>query len=122
MMDIIQVDELLNKFKELKSKLSKIIVDKDLSLDQRWKYYEKAGSLLPVDSYYFNPKAKGLNWNTMSLYDDFYCEKFSTMTGVEFVDLCIDINTQRKEVEKIDILEVKEYWLNSGCYAFINNW
>lgn len=60
-------DKFLPQFKEW-------CKDKSIPVDERWELFLKSG-LGKEDGRYHRPN--GLNWNKLSLYDDFYLDKYA---------------------------------------------
>lgn len=108
----------LEKFVKITERVRKnlldIIQDKHLSLDSRWDIYLKYGKeFLPIDSYYFEPE--GIDWNKYTLFDNFYCDKYATMT--------VDSMTEQIEQNgfEVDWIKYKESWLQKGIWGFMND-
>lgn len=114
------LNSLIEMFEETqriaKNNLIKFIQNKGIPLDTRWEMYLKHGSkILPVDSYYYHPE--GIDWNKHTLYDDFYCEMYETMT----VDHMTDILDGADDI-KVDWNLYKESWMGKAIWGFINDW
>ena len=87
----------------------------EIPLNLRWNLYLKYGKeFLPIDSYYFEPE--GIDWNKHTLYHDFYCDKYATMT--------VDSMTEQIEQNEfeVDWIKYKESWLQKGIWGFIHDW
>lgn len=113
------LDDILYRFKEdhqkCKELLLSMVQNEALGQDERWRLYMKYGELLlSIDPYYFDPD--GLNWDNLTLFDDFYCDKYETMT--------VDNMTKRIEEKgfEVDWNLYKESWMQKGIWGFKNDW
>lgn len=111
-----QIDLFLHIKRLTKEEFIKFIQDtKHIPLDLRWNLYLKHGEmLLSIDSYYFEPD--GIDWNRHTLFDDFCCDKYATMT----------VDNMTKQIEEknleVNMNEYKESWMQKGIWGFINDW
>ena len=89
-------------------------------LELRWNLYMKYGEqYLPISDQAF--KAEGIDWDSYSLEEDFYCDKYATLTALDMT-LMIDDKLLEQEIEIDDMDLYKESWLKEGIWGFINNW
>lgn len=93
----------------------KFIRDLENKYEDRLEVYKKVNHLLPINPYYEN--FDGVDWNKSTLYDDFYCGKYSTFT---FEDLLNFINSKNEAI--LDPKAAIEYFMTKGIQGFINNW
>lgn len=93
----------------------KVIANQFYPLDLRWNLYLKYGrQYLPISDWLFKPN--GISLDKYSLYDDFHCDRYATIT--------VDTITKRIETSKFDVdMDLyKESWLQEGIWGFINSW
>lgn len=117
--------DIIESYKQtIKKELKLAVVDKTISLEERWDLFidSKLGS---HSSYYHEPD--GLNWGNISLYDDFYYERYQTIKVDEWLDRLHDkVNDDEDEEgdDKFTFDEVafKEYFLKNFIYSFDNDW
>jgi len=112
-----RVDVFLTGKEALVRDVLTVIKDKDIPLDDRWAMFDKAESLLPINTYYITiPQVEknGYEW-----YDDFYCEKYET---VRFVDILERVLDDPKRFKKIVIRDLMEEILATGHAGFRFDW
>jgi len=114
-----------NRIKEYKEGLPALeqivkeyVQNKENSLDDRWNLFIYAG-LGEHQSWYH--KTKGIDWNKYSLVNDFYLEKYETITAESFVEMCEDMEID-KDHHQINIEEVKEDFLDNFLWQFKFDW
>ena len=122
-----QLKNKLEAFKELKQialdLLKEVVTDKSIPLEDRWNCFIKS-NLGEHSQWYKNPD--GINWNKYTLYDDFHTDKYASITAESFVNICKDIiSDQEEDVDegrKINLNEVKEYFMKNLLIGFTNDW
>jgi hypothetical protein len=98
-------DSIIPRFKEW-------LQDTIIPLDERWETFIESG-LGSTDDWESEPPC--LDGNNKTLYDDFGCDKYETMTAKRYVDTCIEESFG-------NITEIKEYFLSNFMKSFVNNW
>jgi len=99
----------------LRSNIIRIIKDSDLSLEERWEWYKEFSYLLPIETFYLHP-IEELENDELTLIDDFYCSKYALMKGIDFIEVCEDME------KDINIDSAKKFFCDKAIMGFINNW
>lgn len=111
------IEQYLSIKETLTTALKEYVKDKSIPIDERWEAFIKA-DVAPIANTYHNPD--GIDWNKYTLYDDFYCDKYATMTAQSLFELCED--KADDEDFEYDPEAVKEYFMENFISGFINNW
>lgn len=109
------LDDLKDHIEVKRKHFLDFIRNAQIPLNLRWDIYLKHGEmLLSINTYSFEPD--GIDWNKYTLFDDFYCDKYATMT--------VDSMTEQIEQNEfeVDWIKYKESWLQKGIWGFINDW
>ncbi len=110
LLEVQTFEESFNRFKDM-------IKAKTLyTLEERWGFYLKIRTYLPVSRWYMSfkslEKIKPISW-----YDDFYLDRYAVMRlGADFVQ------RSSEKFPGLDVDELKEEILQSGYSAFENDW
>lgn len=91
--------------------------DKTMSLDERWKIYEKLvdqNCNLDVDIWIVS--LKSIDEDKYTLYDNFYKDRYATVYFTDMLETIID------EKYDVDINEFKEEVLSLELTGFIYDW
>lgn len=101
--------------------IKEIVQNKNIPLDIRF-YLLTNSEITPIDSFYFH--LDGIDWDRMSLYDDFYCDKYATMLASDMIDIIEDKKSEssRKIWLDIDVNNIKEQFCQKFIKGFINAW
>lgn len=117
--------DMLNTFIDIKDGLANNvkahIADKNESLEQRWKLYEKAceAGLFGYEDYY--PSMSSMD--SVSWYDDFYIEKGQTAFWTDIIERIKESKGEGKRGQYFDNLdEIKEEVLSMGYAGFVFDW
>ncbi len=106
------------------------LTDKTVPLDERWATYEKVAEMLPIEPWVCNDCIREV-LGDISLYDDFYIERYTTVRYVNIVEGMLEEadyferdsdpeNEPRYTKEQIEALQ--ECVLASGVQGFIHDW
>jgi hypothetical protein len=129
-MFVYEVQEIANKLKDAIERFHKeVLTNKEaFTLDERWTAYEKVAELLPI-GYDYCGNAFEEVLGDISLYDEFYIERYQTAKYVNQVEgLEDDLASAEEDVayeprytrELVDA--IKEAILASGMQGFIYDW
>lgn len=114
---ILQNVEDLNKRKiEIEQIVKRYVQDKSVPLDDRWDLFIQC-KMGTHSSMYENPD--GINWNEITLIDDFHIDKNQTCDVDWFIERSEELI---EEGEDIDIVKVKEWFLREFMLSFENDW
>ena len=113
-----KIKDFLETKKEIVNILKKFVVNKEISLDDRWNLFIES-DLGEIDSFYMEPP--GIDWNKKSLYDDFHADKYSTVLATDMLET---INDEAEEFNWNDNKqkEFKEFFLKEFTKGFIHDW
>jgi len=112
-----RVDVFIGGKEALVNEVQLFIANKDLPLDDRWALFDKAESLLPIDSWVITlnqVEGKGYEW-----YDDFGFERFETVRFTSVLDRVLD---DTEKFKKIVIRDLMEEILSTGMAGFKYDW
>lgn len=110
-----EIDVAISYANDAKESSLKFIYDLKNNYEDRLEVYKKVNHLLPINPYYEN--FDGVDWNKSTLYDDFYCDKYSTFT---FENLLNFIDNKNEAI--LDPKAAIEYFMIKGIQGFINDW
>lgn len=123
----LEIDTYLETQKTFIPRVKELLKSKELTLEYKWDIFLKVASLLPIKSY-GDVHDYGVPTKHLSMYDDFYIDRYKT---VEFVDLIERIQENQEDAKtipkykkwlEIDLNLVKEKILESGLQGFIYDW
>jgi hypothetical protein len=72
-----KIEQFLKEKESLIKEFKKWVKDKNIPLEERWDLFVKSG-LGVHDNYYHKPK--GIDWDKYTLYDDFYIDRYATIS------------------------------------------
>ena len=123
-----EIDELAILLTKTKQKFESTIQDQTLSLDRRWEVFSAAPDYLKNQDIYI-PTFSETMLSEVSWYDDFYCERYSTVKMVDIVrNLEEDFEEKNSEryfrlnPTKEKIVELKEMILSRNLGSFVVDW
>ena len=112
-----RVDVFITGKEALVNEVQLFIANKDLPLDDRWALFDKAESLLPIDSWVIT--LNQIEKNGYEWYDDFNYERFETVKFTWLLDKVLDYPEKYK---KIVIRDLMEEILSTGVAGFKYDW
>jgi len=110
--------EIIDISTTLTEKVKTYVTNKEIPIEDRWEVLITYPSI-PISNTYQNPEP--IDWDRISLYDDFYVDKYATCTAEDFVEVCED-KQEEWNLSDDDITEIKEYFCQKFIRGFINNW
>jgi hypothetical protein len=105
----------INK-KLLSTSVKEYVQDVSINLENRWEIFCKAGKLGLIETEYYCFYPNGIDWNSVSLYDDFYIDKYQTYDVLDILERGIDDNID------INQIEYKESCMQEFIFKAINEW
>lgn len=126
MEDIIQ--QYLEQRKVLQSEFKQWVKDESIPLQVRWDLFI-ISELGDDEHCYVNPP--GINWNRVSLYDDFYLDKYAVCKVESFIDMFKDITDDLIEHGEFEdspyancsVESLQRYFMvDKFIKSFCNNW
>ena len=112
-----RVDVFLSGKESLVNEVQLFIANKDLPLDDRWALFDKAESLLPIDSCVVT--LNQVENNDYEWYDDFGYERYETIRFTWLLDKVLD---DPEKYKKIVIRDLMEEILSTGVAGFKYDW
>ena len=114
--DICQVTGSINS---IKADFAAYIRDKDIPLEERWKFFEKAPNFIKEQDSYIHTFKWEQKHGELVWYDDFYCDRYQVVD----MDMIIDSMLDRDEKYTKEMVEdMKEEILSENLGSFINDW
>lgn len=113
-----KVSKVKEDIKQIKINTPKILSDKSVPLEERWKVYLDVENLLPIDSIYLELSVDGFN-KSPEYYDDLYVERYQTISYSGLVER-LEEDEKFSSAEYINAL--KEKILETGQGGCIYDW
>jgi len=120
-----KIQQYLEQKEILKSELKQWVKDESIPLQERWDLFI-ASELGDDYSWYLKPT--GIDWNRVSLFDDFYLEKYSVCTVQDFIDTYQENVDDREDEEdnpyencSVEILQ-RYFMIDKFVKSFKNDW
>lgn len=110
-----QISKFLKLDKDLKDYLITYFKNKSISLEDRWITFKRIGKILPIKPWYVN--LKELDDNNLEWYDDFGYDRYRTVEFLEVVE-----TIEENDNMDVNLDELKEQILETGCFGFNNDW
>lgn len=82
-----QIEDFLKLKEKLTTQLKEWVKDESVSLEERWSVFIKSG-LGKDDTYYISPDC--IDWNRVTLYNNFYLDKYAVCSAERFVEKALD--------------------------------
>lgn len=118
LLDILNtIDDMFNSTEKT---IKEYVQDKSIDLNDRWEVFCKAGNLglIGINNTYFEPN--GLNWDKLTLYDNFHIEKYKQYKVDNMLEQAFEDGLF--EDEEFDILKFKESCMQEFIFEAINYW
>ena len=97
--------------------LKQFVVNKNYSLEDRWEVFIES-DLGDISGCVESPP--GIDWNRITLYDDFYKDRYATVLAV---DMLYRINDDESgKFKDFDEVAFKEFFLQEFKKGFIHDW
>lgn len=98
-----------------------LIVDKTISLDERWATFIAAPAFLKREEPYIVHFELEQQFGEISWYDDFYVERHNTITAEKIIKMINDNDAERDDAEEFAIA-MKEELLTKRLGRFKHDW
>lgn len=107
-----KIDWLIAARAELKTEVQLLVKNKEIPLDQRWSIFvlSDLGDHYPGDM-----DAPGINWNKVTLYDDFYTDRGGHLNTNDMYNMAVSKKLFKTDEDHILF---KEYFLNEFVKSF----
>lgn len=118
---------LLNARQEIEEKTGPVLdalKDKSIPLDDRWEVYTKLveANVLVKDASYGDGYLEDLDYNHMSLYDDFYTDRGASLRFIDMYERMTENPEDFTEQARANLPKWQERVLESGYSSFTYDW
>lgn len=115
----VSIDELKNIEDGIIEQLKATVKDKSQPLEERWQLFcdARKGERRP---FYIQPA--GLDWDKVTLFDDFYIDRYQTVWVTDWYEQCIEMRDSEDIKLQFDGDAFREWILEMFIWSFVNDW